>query len=523
MSFGMNAQLLRTMRLGHVCTILPQTRTDSVASRETAAALRPIMPRLPVPPRAHRVRSSHFRNTMPYIHSVPALVISLAACAPVAFAQAPSTDAALAAAVDAIVQRTLAQPNAVGLSIAVARGDQLIVTKGYGTADLESGWPVDDQTMMRIGSVTKQFSAAAVMKLVEQGKLSLDDTLDKMLPDYPPTSKPVTLRQILNHTSGIWSYTEDGKFMERDSTMELKSEEVIATFKDKPLEFDPGTKWNYSNSAYYLVGEIIERAAGMPYAQFVQEELFAPLGLSRTRYESNREIISNRAQGYAFDGGKLLNDQTIGADVPGAAGSLLSTAADLVRWNIALAGGKAVSPDSYALMTATTVLPSGRDAEYGLGLGIDTFEGRKRISHGGGIPGFTSMLAYLPEEKLTVAVISNCESLNPGKAADSIMRAALGIAEFVPKDLRVADADLARFAGVYVFQSMPLELTVSGQDGQVFAQATGQKATRLLYQGNGEFRADFDPEVKFVFPAGEGPAPSLTLHQRGQHVADRKP
>lgn len=461
---------------------------------------------------------------MPYLHAIPAVMVALVACTSTAFAQqAPATDSALAAAVDVIATRALAQPNAVGLSIAVARGDRLIVSKGYGTANLESGSPVDDQTMMRIGSVTKQFSAAAVLKLVEQGKLSLDDTLDKLLPDYPKTAKPVTLRQILNHTSGIWSYTDDGKFMERDSTLELSPDEVLATFKDKPLEFDPGTKWNYSNSAYYLVGEIIEHAAGRPYAQFVQEELFAPLGLSRTRYESNREIIPNRAQGYAFDGGKILNDQPIGADVPGAAGSLLSTAADLVRWNIALAGGKVVSPDSYRLMTTTTVLPSGRDAEYGLGLGIDTFEGRKRISHGGGIHGFTSMLGYLPDEKLTVAVISNCEALNPGKVADSIMRAALGIAEFVPKDLPVSDAELARFTGIYAFETMPLELTVSVQDGKVLAQATGQKATRLLYQGNGEFRADFDPQVKFVFPAGDGPAPGFTLHQNGQHPAKRKP
>lgn len=442
--------------------------------------------------------------------------------APLAGAQS-ITDAELAAKVDAIAAKSLARPNTVGLSIAVARGDRLILAKGYGKADLEFAAPMNEETMLRIGSVTKQFSAAAVMRLVEQGRLSLDDTLDKMLPDYPPTAKPVTLRQILNHTSGIWSYTEDEKFMVRESTLELTPEEVTATFKDKPLEFDPGTKWNYSNSAYYLLGEIIARASGKPYAQFVQDELFTPLGLSRTRYESNRDIIPIRAQGYAFRDGNLFNDQSIGADVPGAAGSLLSSAADLVRWNLALAGGKVVSPESYALMTTPTTLADGGIAPYGFGLGIDTFEGRRRIEHGGGIPGFTSSLAYLPDDQLTVAAISNCESFNPGKVVDSIMRAALGIAQFEPQDLPVAASEMARFAGDYAFDDIPMSITFFEKDGKVFAQATGQTPALLLYQGNGEFRADFDPQVKFVFAPGEGPAENVVLHQHGEHVARRKP
>ena len=453
-----------------------------------------------------------------------ALIALSVLIAPTARAQSIS-DAELAAKVDAIAAKSLARPNTVGLSIAVARGDRLILAKGYGKADLEFDIPMNEQTMLRIGSVTKQFSAAAIMRLVEQGRLSLDDTLDKMLPEYPPTSKPVTLRQILNHTSGIWSYTEDSKFMVRDSTLELTPEEVIATFKDKPLEFDPGTKWNYSNSAYYLLGEIIARASGKPYAQHMQDELFTPLGLSRTRYESNRAIIPNRAQGYAFDDGTIRNDQSIGADVPGAAGSLLSSAADLVRWNLALIGGKVVSPESYALMTTPTTLPDGA-APYGFGLGIESFEGRRRIEHGGGIPGFTSSLAYLPDDQLTVAAISNCESFNPGKVVDSIMRAALGIEELQPQDLPVPATDMARFAGDFAFDDIPMSITFFEKDGKVFAQATGQTPALLLYQGNGEFRADFDPQVKFVFAAGgggDGPAESVVLHQHGEHVARRKP
>lgn len=451
-----------------------------------------------------------------------ALLIGLQLSVAATGAAQTATDPALAAKVDAIAERALAKPNGVGLSIAMAKGDQVVFSKGYGKADLEFDVPVNAQTMLRIGSVTKQFSAAAVMKLVEQGKLSLDDTLDKLLPDYPATAKPVTLRQILQHTSGIWSYTNDGAFMARDASLELTPEQLVATFKDKPLDFDPGTKWSYSNSAYYLVGEIVAKASGRPYAQYVQEELFTPLGLTRTRYETNSEVVANRAQGYGFENGKLRNDRAIGADVPGAAGSLLSSAEDLVRWNIALVNGKVVSSESYRVMTTPGVLADGSPTGYGLGLGIGTFEGRPNISHGGGIFGFTSMLAYLPDEKLSVAVISNCEALSADRVADSVIRAALAIEEFAPKDLAVPDADAARFSGEYSFEDFPMTLKVFQQNGKMMAQGSGQGATGLLYQGSGEFRAEFDPQVKITFEPGEGPAPSLVLHQGGQHRAKRK-
>jgi CubicO group peptidase (beta-lactamase class C family) len=166
-----------------------------------------------------------------------------------------------AAKVDGIAARALSQPNAVGLSIAVAKDGEVILSKAYGKADLEFAVPADKLTMFRIGSVTKQFTAAAIMKLVERGKLSLDETLATMLPDFPATSKPITLRQILTHTSGIWSYTDDRTFMMRDAALELTPAELVAKFKDHPLDFDPGTKWNYSNSAYYLLGEIIAHAS----------------------------------------------------------------------------------------------------------------------------------------------------------------------------------------------------------------------------------------------------------------------
>ena len=430
--------------------------------------------------------------------------------------------AELVAKIDTIVGRALTQPGAVGLSVAVASGDQVVFAKGVGKADLETDFPADKDTLFRIGSVTKQFTAAAVMKLVEQGKLSLDDTVGKFFPDYPAAIKAVTIRQLLTHTSGVWSYTEDEKFMTRESTLELTPAEVVATFKDHALDFEPGTKWAYSNSGYYLLGEIVAKVSGVPYAKFVQDELFAPLGLTRTRYESNREVIPNRAQGYAFEGGKLRNDQPIGADVPGAAGSLLSSAEGLVRWSLALSSGKVVSAKSYEQMIAPAVLPDGKNTHYGFGLGVNDWEGHPRIAHSGGIPGFASVLAYFPKDQVTIAVISNCEQFSPAKVADAIARAALGIKEPVVADLAVPAAEAARFVGDYKFDDIPLDFKVTARDGKLWAQATGQPELRLLYQGKGEFRAEFDPRVKIVFPDGAGPADQLVLHQGGEHTAKRQ-
>lgn len=343
-----------------------------------------------------------------------------------------------------------------------------------------------------------------------------------MLPDYPPQAKPITLRQILTHTSGIWSYTESEEFMTRDASLEHTPAQLIDTFKNHAADFEPGTKWNYSNSGYYLLGEIIAKASGKPYAEFVQEELFTPLGLTRTRYENNKAIIPNRAQGYSFDGKSVTNDRPIGADVPGAAGSLLSSAGDLVRWSVALASGKVVTPESYALMTTPAILPDGTDTKYGFGLKVDRWESNPRVSHGGGIFGFSSILLYYPEGRVSVAVISNCEAFGGGRIAELISRAALGIEDFKPQDLAVTPEEIARFAGEYKFETIPLEITFFEREGKLWGQASGQDADQLLSQGKGEFRASFDPNVRFVFSGGDGPAEAVTLFQRGEHKAKRK-
>jgi CubicO group peptidase (beta-lactamase class C family) len=313
--------------------------------------------------------------------------------------------------VEAVVSKHMQDPGAVGISVAVARGDELVYSKAHGFADLEFAVKADEGTMFRIGSVTKQFTAAAILVLAERGKLAVDDPLTRFLPDYPAHGQELTLRHLLTHTGGIPNYTDLGPKWQVNIARELPDDELVALWKDLPLDFAPGEKWSYSNSGYYLLGMVIAKVSGSSYADFVRATFFEPLGLARTRYDSNAEVIKNRAQGYAFENGKHANDGLIGMSQPGAAGALISTASNLVRWQQALVAGKVVKAESYEEMTLPFLLGNGRETSYGMGLQIDRQAGERCVWHGGGINGFNSVLMYFPDATLHVAVISNSERL----------------------------------------------------------------------------------------------------------------
>jgi CubicO group peptidase (beta-lactamase class C family) len=366
------------------------------------------------------------------------------------------------------------------------------------------------------------------MRLVERGRLSLDDGLGSLLPDFPTHGHTVTLRHLLNHTSGIKSYTSMGEAWRKLWPLELSHEELLTLVRDEPFDFAPGEKWAYNNTAYYMLGMIIEMDAGVSYAEHMHSQIFAPLRLLRTRYDSNRDLIRNRAQGYAFEGGTLTNDEPLGMSQPGGAGGLLSTGGDLVRWSMALTAGQVVSADSFALMSTPTILPDGTSTGYGFGLAVDEFEGRRRISHGGGIMGFNSMLLFLPEGNVHVGVISNGETVRSDKIAEAIARAALGIEKATVHDEPLAPELMARIAGGYRFEERPMDVRVWDDGGRAMVQASGpgQGAFRILYQGaaaaedGGEvFRAEFDTDVRLVFAADGA---SFVLHQGGRRLTARR-
>ena len=420
----------------------------------------------------------------------------------------------LAARIDSMASAALAQWPAVGLSIAVVRGRDTIVMKGYGRADLENDVPASAQTVYRIGSITKQFTAVAMLQLLEQVKLSLDDTIQRLLPEYHAQGHRVTIRQLLTHTSGIKSYTSLGPECARTMRLDMSHDSLVALFQDKPFDFEPGTKFLYNNSGFYLLGMIIERVSGTSYAAYLAQHEFAPLGLSSTLYCDDRPLLAHRAAGYERDSGRFVNASPLSMTQPYSAGALCSTVGDLVAWQRSLVAHRLISATSTAMMSTSATLSDGSATGYGFGLGVGKLGDHRKTGHGGGINGFLTELDYYPDDSLTVVVLANSESAKPSRLAEDIARVVLGVAAPVVKDVSLTTADIARVTGTYALG--PLELRVFETGGKLQAQATGQGAFGLRWQGDSSFVAAFDDNVRLVFqPAGAARATSFILYQGG--------
>ena len=312
------------------------------------------------------------------------------------------------------------------MSVAVVRGRDTIVMKGYGLADVENDVAATAQSVYRIGSITKQFTAAAVMQLVEQNKVSLDDSIGKHLPHLAARWHGATIRQLLNHTSGIPSYTGAGPRWTNRMREDLAHDSLLAIVAGDTLDFAPGSQWRYNNTGYYLLGMLIERVAGRSYADDVRERFAKPLGLTSTLYCETQPIIKRRAQGYQVGPDKkLVNAAPLSMRQPFSAGALCSTVGDLVAWQRALAAGRVVKPGSYSAMTTAEGAAVG--SRYGFGLASDTLAGRTSVEHGGGINGFNSMLTFFPSDTLSIAVLGNTNGPWVNRVADNIARAALRV------------------------------------------------------------------------------------------------
>jgi D-alanyl-D-alanine carboxypeptidase len=329
-------------------------------------------------------------------------------------------DAALVAGIDSLVHLWLQVDPTPGISVAVVLRGDTIVIDGYGLADVEQGERVSDGTVFGVASVTKIFTAAAVMRLVDEGRLRLDASLVELLPEYAGPGGAATVHELLNHTSGIPSYTRRGSSYWQRAHEQLSADEVLALFAREPPDFEPGASWAYNNSAYFLLGVIVERVSGRPFGEYLTDTLLRPLGLERTRLCDDPAIEPYRATGYRLDEGRLVSAHPYASviEMHAGAGALCSTPRELVRWMRALHGGQLVSEAAYARMTAPTAVdsvhqrhPYARGGQtpqpYGYGLFVGSYDGQRVVSHIGGYTGFTSVLAHYPEHDLTIAVVAN--------------------------------------------------------------------------------------------------------------------
>jgi CubicO group peptidase (beta-lactamase class C family) len=455
------------------------------------------------------------------VRSLVGRSLAFALVAASAGAQQPSR-AVLTSRIDSLAGDFIAATHTPAVSIAVLRGSDTLVMKGYGDASIEAHRPATASTVYRIGSITKQFTSSAIMRLAERGKLSIDDPMSKYLPDVPTHGRNITIRRLLNHTSGIHNYTSEPAWRPRWAE-EMSPRQVVSFVDHDSLDFTPGDAWSYSNTGYVLLGMIVEKASGQSYASYVQKEFFTPLGLKQTSYCTNNPTDPSFAAGYSAQGGNVKAAEFLSMTQPFSAGALCSTVRDLVIWQRALASGRVVSAQSFALMTTPDTLNAGKRLDYGFGLTVGTLGTHRSIGHGGGINGFTTSSIFFPNDSVNVVVFSNADR-GPDRLALNVARAVFGIPLVAgPKPLvavTLPDADRDRLPGVYDLATPnggTFVIHVTVENGQVMSQADGpgQGKFPLVHVGGMAFGAAFDPSLRVTFVSEGGKITKMKLEQGG--------
>ncbi|HEY2532836.1 MAG TPA: serine hydrolase [Xanthobacteraceae bacterium] len=391
-------------------------------------------------------------------------------------------------------------------SVLVAREGRPLLRKSFGLANREWNIPNAPETKFRIGSVTKQFTATAILQLAEAGKLKLDGPISRYYTSAPTCWQSVTLHHLLTHTSGIPSYTELPDFTTKLSKVDRTPQEIIALTQDEPLMFEPGTQFAYDNTGYILLGYVVEEVSGQTYSQYLAEHVFEPLGMRDTGYDDSATVLPHRACGYRA-GDHWSNAPYIAMSLPFAAGGLYSTIDDLLVWEQALSGGKVLGPGTLQAMFTDY------GHQYGFGWGVRKQLERRLGTHGGGINGFRSTLDRYPDDKLTVIVLANVEAAPADKIARELAELAFGV--YTPGSVTAIDpALLTGYVGYYQLGSR-FVLNVSRHGDRLFVQATKQtnieffpESDRVFFSKVVSARLSFEVDP-------QGYATGVILHQNG--------
>jgi CubicO group peptidase (beta-lactamase class C family) len=401
-------------------------------------------------------------------------------------AQAPSHEA------DALFENLIKSDDA-GIAVLVSQNGKILFEKAYGMADREHAVAAHVKTRFRIGSVTKQFTAAAILKLQEQGKLSVNDKLSKYFPNFPGGSE-VTLQHLLTHTSGIHDYTDRTNFT-TDATNAISIEALIESFKHEPYNFDPGARWLYDNSGYVLLGCVVERVSGTSYAAFLQKHFFQPLGMADTGVDESSRPPMHEALGYSYAKGQYSCTVSLDPSWTFGTGDLFSTVEDLNKWNEAVFNGRVLKPASLKSAFTPARTSENKDDDsgdgYGYGWFISKWRGLLEISHGGYLPGFNSFLLRIPSEKFTVIVLANS-----GPGAHGVVPDTLGqdLVEIYLRDKllplpepnnTVSPKVFAALVGRYTFRGQMFSVSTDGT--HLFGQFDGESKIELFPTSETEF------------------------------------
>lgn len=417
------------------------------------------------------------------------------------------TEATYATAAEGLIEPYL-QSGLFSGTILVAKDGKPVFRRAYGLANREWNAANTLDTHFRIGSLTKPFTAAAILRLAETGKLKLDDRIRQFVPSAPASWDHVTLRHLLGHTSGIINYTALPDYYAKISRLERSPQEIIALVENEPLLFEPGARMEYSNTGYVLLGMAIEAATGQPYAQYIRDTFLTPLALAETGYDDVSLVLPRRASGYRFGQAHWRNAPAMASSIAYAAGGLYSTADDLLAWSRALFGGKVLSAASLAEMTDD----GGRG--YGLGWYVGKAHERRVWSHGGAVSGFLSMIDHYPDDGLDVIVLANNENAPAQKIARELSALWLGVLD-PPDSIVLEDVILDRYAGTYRLGPR-FFLTITREHGRLLSKGTGEPAVLFLPESDRTFVSPAIDARITLDTEPDGRPNGLIFHQAGR-------
>lgn len=386
-------------------------------------------------------------------------------------------------------------------SVLVARKGKIIYQKGYGLANREWTIPNTKDTRFQIASITKQFTATAILQLAEQGKLKLDDKVSQYFPGFPKGDS-ITIHMLLNHTSGIFNYLENPDLNELNPNIPIEQlkDTLISLFRDKPFYFSPGTFWRYSNSGYVLLGYIIEQVSGETYRNYIHKNLLVKAGMINSDIFRPDSIIPHHANGYIKSPRGWINKDIIAVNAAFAAGALFSTTGDLLKWNEALFSGKLISKESLAKMN----LPNAGDRGAGYGVFVEQFFNHKAIFHSGGISGFNSFMIRYPDEDICIIILTNRETnldfIPKGLAAILFDKEVLPA--YKRRRTTIDTILLTKYAGTYEVQDLSFSLDIVAKDGQLYLRFG--RDIELAPESSTKFyisEPDVDIQVEYVLNA----------------------
>ncbi len=423
----------------------------------------------------------------------------------------------LAGKLDAIANAYAGKKGFMG-SVLVAKGGNVLFEKAYGMANVEWDVPNTLDTKFRLGSITKQFTATAILQLQEQGKLSVDDPIAKYVENAPDAWKGVTIHHLLSHTSGIPSYTDTSDFpTPKFMRIPLQPLEIVMLSKDKPLEFQPGEEWKYDNTGYVLLGYIVEKVSGEKYDEYVKKHIFDPLDMKDSGYDWSKPVLHYRAAGYTWSGKAYVNADYLDMSLPHAAGSLYSTVRDLYRWDRALYTEKVLSKKSLDKMFTPV------KNDYAYGWFVTKTKDRTRVTHGGGINGFATMINRYPDQDAVVVVLSNVENADAGGVAGNMVNALFGDKVELPwerKEIAVDSKILDRYTGTYDLG--PLTMVVTNEEGKLMVLPSGQPKLQAFAESETRFFLKM-VDASFDFVLGDdGRAKEMIVHQGGANITGKR-